>query len=135
MNPPQLRHLAKQWISLWCAPIDWQLFDRLHADDFEDCSPSGRATDKDGFAGGLRALLSAFPDLRTEIEDLVVDVAAAKVAVRWRATGTNRAEFLGVGPTHRGTSLTGIEIIEVAAGRVVRRWGEWDVSAFLDAAE
>ena len=34
-----------------------------------------------------------------------------------------------VGPTHRMTRTTGIEIIEVRAGRIVRRWGEWDITA------
>jgi hypothetical protein len=28
---------------MWCAPVDWDLFDRLHADDFEDCSAAGPA--------------------------------------------------------------------------------------------
>jgi steroid delta-isomerase-like uncharacterized protein len=121
--------IAARWISVWCAPVDWQLFDRLHADDFEDCSAAGRDATKAAFAQALAELIEAFPDLRTRVEDLVVDAQASCVAVRWSATGTNRRPFLGVGPTERATPITGIEIIEVRGGRIVRRWGEWDISA------
>ena len=125
----ELESIATDWISLWCAPVDWQLFELLHADDFEDCSSAGRETTKAAFARALADLMKAFPDLETRVEDLVVDPAASKVAIRWSAIGTNRKRFLGVGPTGRPTPMTGIEMIEVARGRIVRRWGEWDITA------
>jgi steroid delta-isomerase-like uncharacterized protein len=124
----ELESIATRWISLWCVPVDWRLFHALHSDTFEDRAPAGRPSTKQGFAEGLASFVEAFPDLTTTVEDLVVDEAASKVAIRWRAVGTNGAAFLGVGPTHRRTTITGIEIIEIRAGRIVRRWGEWDIS-------
>ncbi len=129
MARAELETIARQWISLWCAPVDWMLFDRLHSDDFEDCSSAGRPTDKRGFAAGLRSLVDAFPDLHTVVEQVVIDEEAGRVAVAWSSTGTNRARFLGIGPTGRRIRTTGIEIIQVEAGRIVRRRGEWDLSA------
>jgi len=105
------------------------LFDRLHADDFEDCSPAERDSTKEAFADGLADLVAAFPDLETRVDDLVIDQPASKVAVRWSAAGTHHQAFLGIGPTGRKTLITGIEIIEVRDGKIVRRWGEWDISA------
>ena len=78
----ELESIARQWISLWCAPVDWELFDRLHADDFVDCSAAGRETNKEAFADALADLMAAFPDLETRVDDLVVDETASKVAVR-----------------------------------------------------
>jgi steroid delta-isomerase-like uncharacterized protein len=124
----ELETVAAAWLSLWDAPVDWQRFNALHAEDFLDCSSAGRPPSRQGFADGLAQLLNAFPDLRTSLLDLLVDEARAMVAVRWSARGTNRARYLGVGPTGRLTEITGIEIIQVRAGRVVRRWGEWDIS-------
>lgn len=124
-----LTAIATDWISLWWAPVDWQRFDSLHAETFEDRSSAGRPGSKQGFAEGLAGLVRAFPDLKTWVEDLVFDEPEAKVAVRWRAEGTNRERYLGIGPTQRLTVITGIEIIEIYTGKIVRRWGEWDISA------
>ena len=123
-----LADVAHKWISLWNVPVDWQLFDALHAASFEDLSPADRTGTKQAFAQGLSELIQAFPDLRTTAEDLVIDVDRKLVAVRWSASGVNRKRFLGVGPTNRITHITGIEIIEIQAGRIARRWGEWDVT-------
>ena len=127
----ELRTLVEQWIGLWCVPVDWDLFDRLHDDAFEDGTSAGRPVDKAGFASGLRELVSAFPDLQTVVDDVVIDVDRSRAAVRWTATGTNRRRFLGVGPTNRVTTITGIEVIEIRDGRIVTRWGEWDITAHV----
>ena len=124
-----LGSIAKEWITLWCTPVDWELFDRIHADEFVDCSSAGRPPTKEGFAQGLAELIRAFPDLHTTVEGLVIDEPRSQVAVRWTSRGTNQAKFLGIGPTHRLTTVTGIEIIEIQGGQIVRRWGEWDISA------
>ena len=124
-----LEELARAWISLWRVPVDWELFDRLHADDFEDCSAAGRQSAKGAFAEALAELVEAFPDLCARVDDLVVDLHRSRVAIRWSAVGTNRRPFLGIGPTGRATAMTGVEIIEVRGGRIVHRWGEWDITA------
>ncbi|MBF0546008.1 MAG: ester cyclase [Candidatus Riflebacteria bacterium] len=128
----ELETISKQWISLWCPPVDWKLFDQLHSDHFEDCSSGGRPPTKEGFAQGLKEFVTAFPDLHTTIEDLVIDEKKSQVAVRWSAHGTNRLPFLGNGPTNRITQISGIEIIEISNGKIVRRWGEWDISAHFE---
>ncbi len=120
---------ATKWLSLWNTPVDWALFDRIHSETFEDCASSGRAPTKQGFAEGLAQLARAFPDLRTMLHSLVIDEQTSTVAVRWSGRGTNVERFLEIGPTNRATAMTGIEIIQIALGQVVRRWGEWDISA------
>ncbi|MBM3314491.1 ester cyclase [candidate division WOR-3 bacterium] len=130
----ELERIAREWISLWTAPVDWERFDALHVPTFEDCSSAGRPSDKAGFAKGLADFVRAFPDVRTVVTELVVDEPLSKVAVRWRAEGTNRARYLGLGPTHRRVTTTGIEIIEIRDGQVIRRWGEWDISGHLKPA-
>ena len=120
---------ATKWLSLWNTPVDWALFDSIHSEAFEDCASSGRPTTKQGFAEGLAQLAHAFPDLRTMLQSLVIDEQNSTVAVRWSGRGTNVKRFLEIGPTNRATEITGIEIIQIAQGQVVRRWGEWDISA------
>ena len=123
-----LESIAIKWISLWSTPVNWELFDSLHAEYFEDCSAAGRAPTKEGFAKGLSEIVRAFPDLQTVVNGLVIDESKSQVAVRWVAQGTNQKRFLGIGPTKNLTTLKGIEIIEIKDSRIVRRWGEWDIS-------
>ena len=119
MTRDELADLTAKWISLWCPPVDWALYDALHADDFRDGSSAGREPTKAGFAEGVEQLARIFPDLETRIEDLVIDEERQTVAVRWSARGT------AVEPG-RPVTLTGIEIIRVREGRIAERWGEWD---------
>jgi steroid delta-isomerase-like uncharacterized protein len=125
----ELDLIAHRWISLWCAPVDWMLFDSLHADNFEDCSPAGRDSSKEAFADALADLTAAYPDLVTGVEDVVVDEKAGRVAIRWSARGTSKRGYRGVRPSNRETAFSGIDIIEIRDRRVARRWGEWDMGS------
>jgi steroid delta-isomerase-like uncharacterized protein len=127
MNKSKL--IVEKWISLWNSQIDWDLFEELHAEDFIDCSSSGRPTNKEGFAMGLMKFIEAFPDIKTEIKDIINDEKQEKVTVRWEANGTNKKNYLGIGPTNKLTKITGIEIIEIKNNKIVKRWGEWDISS------
>ena len=60
------------------------------------------------------------------IEDLVVDDATMKVAVRWVANGTHQGTFMGIPPTGKRIAFQGIEIIRIEGERIVERWGEWN---------
>lgn len=97
--------------------------------------PAGRASTQAAFREGLADLVHAFPDLVTTVDDLVIDETRSRVAVRWTARGTNRVRFLGVGPTNERIAFRGIEIIEIRDGRIVRRWGDWDISEHVGAGQ
>jgi predicted ester cyclase len=56
----------------------------------------------DAYAGGLRAVVRAFPDYRWELRHLVVD--APWIAAHLADTGTHRGAFLGVQATGRSVS-------------------------------
>ncbi len=129
MTIDEHKEIAQNWISLWNPPVNWDLFNKLHANNFEDCSSSGRPTNREGFALGIEKLLNAFPDLKTVIKDLVYDSQNSKVAIRWEAFGTNKKKYLGVGPTEKKTKITGIEIIEIKNNQIIKRWGEWDITS------
>ena len=66
----------------------------------------------------------AFPDLRFVHDDVIVQ--GDRAAVRWHATATHEGDAFGVPASHRTVELTGIDIVRVADGRIVERWGEID---------
>lgn len=78
------------------------------------------------FVAGYR---SAFPDARLTIEDMFSQ--GDKVVSRWTARGTHRGEFMGLAPTGRPITVTGITIDRYADGRIVEAWGNWDTLGLL----
>lgn len=131
-NRSKFEYLANQWISLWNSPIDLNLFDELHSDDFIDLSSSGRPSDKNGFKEGILKLLNAFPNLQTNVDDILIDFEKSQIAVRWHSIGINKQKYLGIGTTEKLTKITGIEIIEIKEDKIVKRWGEWDILDHLN---
>jgi steroid delta-isomerase-like uncharacterized protein len=125
-NQEELKCIVRQWIEQGWQNGDPSVVDRLHASDFVDHDPGGRSPDNQGFKEGIASLFHAFPDLRAQVEDLVVDIATGTVAVRWSATGTHIHPYLGAPPTGKRTAFKGIEIVRIQDGRIRERWGEWD---------
>lgn len=122
----ELRAAAERWMAeLWGARR-LAAVDELHAEHFVDHSPAGRAADRAAYRAGVAELFAAFPDFSAATEDLVVDAATSRVAVRWSAAGTHHGLFLGCAPTGRRVDFRGIEVLAFEGGRIVARWGEWD---------
>ena len=77
----------------------------------------------------LRNMRSAFPDAHIRIEDTIVE--RDRAVVRVVLEGTHRGEGLGLPPTGRGVSVTGIVILKVTGGQIVEGWNSWDQLGLL----
>jgi steroid delta-isomerase-like uncharacterized protein len=122
----RLEAIACRWMEEGWQRGRADVVDELHAPQFIDHDSAGRTPDREGFKEGIIQLYAAFPDFHAVIEDLVVDTGPGKVAVRWTATGTHGGAFLGVPPTGKRIAFRGIEIVRIAGGLIVERWGEWN---------
>lgn len=128
-----LRTLAHRWMTLWQG-ADLSLVDELHAPDFIDHGAVGRRPDRVGVRDGILELRREFPDFHAVTEDLLVDLSSPKVVVRWTATGTQRGGSPPLPASDRVVSFRGIEILHVLKGRIAERWGEWDLSGWIEDA-
>lgn len=72
----------------------------------------------------LGSFAAAFPDGQWEIEDLISE--KDRVAVRWSFRGTHSGTFMGVDGTGRQVQCTGTSIYQIAKGKIVGQWDEWD---------
>lgn len=79
----------------------------------------------EGFLPFHRAFVTSFADLQLTIEDLLEE--DDRVAVRWRATGTLTGDGLGLAPTGRRMTVTGMSVIRVENGQIVEAWNNFDV--------
>jgi len=72
----------------------------------------------EGVRQNFNMLLTAFPDLHLEIEQILA--TADHVVTRVRITGTQRGSFAGIAPTNKSVSWRGCTVSEVRNGKVVR---------------
>jgi steroid delta-isomerase-like uncharacterized protein len=124
--------IARRWIECGWQKGQSEVVDELHASNFVDHNPAGRGSDNHGFKEGIVQLYAAFPDFHARIEDILIDAAHGKAAVRWTATGTHCGAFMGCDPTGRVIQFKCIEIVRIDNGRIAERWGEWNPTELVE---
>ncbi len=87
--------------------------------------PTGSA----GFKQFVLMYRSAFPDVHLTIEDQMAE--GDKVVSRWTAHGTHRGELMGIAPTGKQITVTGINIERIANGKLVEGWSNYDTLGML----
>lgn len=83
----------------------------------------------EGAKAAHRIMLTGFPDYQTIIDDMIAE--GDKVAARIKMTGTHSGEFMGIPPTGRRISFTGIYFARIAGDKIVEHWGEEDGVSLL----
>ena len=78
-----------------------------------------------GFVGRYRG---AFPDGRTTVEDSIAE--GDRVAYRWTFRGTHRGELMGIPPTERQVTITGITLDRIS-GKIEEEWNHFDQLGML----
>ncbi|HYC61731.1 MAG TPA: ester cyclase [Thermoanaerobaculia bacterium] len=74
------------------------------------------------------AILSALPDVRLEIEDILSSPDGKRAAVRWHAYGTHGGEGFGLKATNRNIDVRGTTWLVVEDGKVVEGWDTWNLN-------
>jgi len=67
---------------------------------------------------------TAFPDVRFTVEDQIAD--GDLLANRFTVRGTHQGEFMGIPPTGKQATVSGIDMIRVRDGKVVEHWVQMD---------
>lgn len=91
--------------------------------DHDPFSP-GQATGREGFRQTVAMMLSAFPDIHVTIEDMVAE--KDRVVVRWTVRGTHRGNFMGIPPTNKQLTSSGIDLFRYEGGKRIETWRQWD---------
>ena len=83
----------------------------------------------DGVRQFITTYLSAFPDGRLTVDDQLAE--GDLVATRWTGRGTHEGELLGIPPSGKQVTVSGITISRVENGKVVEEWQNWDTLGML----
>jgi steroid delta-isomerase-like uncharacterized protein len=106
-------------------------FSDLVADDFVEREEiPGVPPTKAGMLDYFRLLLSAFPDLRMDVDDLIE--SGDKAVARVTATATHQGEFMGVPATGKRAQMQLIDIMRFDDdGLVCEHWGVADMLSLM----
>jgi steroid delta-isomerase-like uncharacterized protein len=104
--------------------------DEVYSSSFvshESAGPVGRSPeDVKRFVGMYR---SAFPDGHTTVEGMIS--AGNLVAYRWTFRGTHQGELMGIAPTDKQVTITGITFDRVSGGKIEEEWNNFDQLGML----
>jgi steroid delta-isomerase-like uncharacterized protein len=69
------------------------------------------------------------PDIHYTVEDMIAE--GDKVVARWTATGTHKGDMMGIPPTGKQATVTGITTFRFANGKMVEGLTTWDALGMM----
>jgi steroid delta-isomerase-like uncharacterized protein len=106
------------------------LADEILATDFvfyEQTNPEMRGTEaQNQFTTAYRA---GFPDIHFTVEDVIAE--GDRVVNRWSCVGTHQGELMGIPPTGKQVTTTGISIYRIAGSKIAEEWVNWSTLSML----
>jgi predicted ester cyclase len=77
----------------------------------------------------LTQVLAAFPEGRWTVEDQVAE--SDKVVTRWSFTGIHRGDLMGIAPTGKQVTTSGVMIDRIVGGKIAEEWEEYDALGMM----
>ncbi len=103
---------------------NWAAFEELVTPDLVLHNASMTIQGFEAYKQFVSMYFTAFPDLRFTIEDMIAE--GDTVVARQTARGTHQGELMGIPPTGKQVSTTGINILRFANGKGVEEWFNGD---------
>src|SRR5262245_42553718 len=97
--------------------------------DFVSYDPVFGQTDRAGVKKIVSSIRAGFTDLSERIDELIT--AVDNVIVRWSCSGTHRGAFMGMSPTGKQSTVSGIDIYRFENGRLRYNWSNWDALGLM----
>jgi len=123
-------HITSAWKAAWDVG-DVDVLDDLLAESYQRITGTGSTQNREEFKSSITATRSAFPDLVTVIDDVVIE--GDRAAIRWHSTGSHEHSFLGVPATRRQVTVSGATFARFDNDRIVEEHVTWDPRTLLTA--
>jgi steroid delta-isomerase-like uncharacterized protein len=117
----------------WQGNLD--VVDELIASDYIGHDPANPEpiSGPEGVKEFVSSYLAAFPDARITVEQQLCE--GDLVATRWTGRGTHKGELMGVQPTGKQVSVTGLTISRLFGDKIVEEYQNWDTLGMLQQLE
>ncbi len=122
--------IERAWAAAWDdGNVD--AFDELLSPDYVRHGHDDTVQSLAEFKAAILATRSAFPDLVTTIDDVVVEGDSA--AIRWHSSGNHSNSFLGVPATKQAVKVSGATFSRFDGDKIVEEFVTWDPRSLLTA--
>jgi predicted ester cyclase len=130
MSAEENKALVRRYVEEFVDRSNFDLSEEIFAPNFVryDAGPDqvSRVEDLKHFFAMLH---SGFPGFQSTIEDLLSE--GDKVALRFTFRGIHQGEFMGIAPTGKEVTMSGIDILRIADGKLVEMWNQEDVLGMM----
>lgn len=133
LTPEENNAIAVKFFDAVWNEGDFGVLDTLIAPDADDHSTVGGQPKTEKGSASFRAIVSMFraamPDIRLTIDDEVY--AGDKVVHRWHLVGTDTGGVMGMPPSGKQLTFSGITTVRMRDGKIVERWANVDELGLL----
>ena len=124
MSAEDNKAIARRWYEEVFNAGNLDLIHELFAPNFVDHDPVNPLPGLQGVRQVVGIYRGAFPDLHITVEDWVAE--GDKVVTRFRAQGTHKGPLMGIPPTEKQVTVTGIDMLGFEHGKIAEHWGNRD---------
>jgi steroid delta-isomerase-like uncharacterized protein len=113
----------------WKGNLD--VVDELVASDYIGHDPANPEPLRgpEGVKEFISTYMTAFPDARITVEQQLVE--GNSVATRWTGRGTHEGELMGIEPTGKQVTVSGLTISRLENGKIVEEYQNWDTFGMM----
>ena len=123
MNIEANKALVRRYNELWTTG-NLAIADEVLAPDYMDHTHPDAAPGPESVKEQVAAFRAGFPDAHGTIEEMICE--GNIVAFRFVLQGTHLGTFAGFPPTGKLLTLTGMDFIRIADGKMVELWSSQD---------
>jgi len=129
MSAEQNKMMIQRWVEMAWNNGNLAIADEVYSADYVVHDPSGPIQGTEALKQFVATFRTAYPDIHTTIEDMIAE--GNKVVWRYTVRGTHRGEFMGIAPTGKSITLTGILISRFVGEKVVEDWNNYDALGMM----
>jgi steroid delta-isomerase-like uncharacterized protein len=125
------KQLAQRWFSEVMNEGNEDVIDELCAENFVDHDPlPGTGPDRQGIHDFVKLIRSAFPDLETTVDEMIVE--GDRIAVRSTFRGTHEGDFMGIAATGKKVEVSNYDFVRFENDQAAEHWGTIDSAALME---
>ena len=130
MSTEENKAIVRRFFELGPSSGDMNAANALLDPNFALHTPLPSAPGIQGINDVVTTCRAAFEHLNVTVEDMVAE--GNKVTARFTARGIHKGQFMGLPPTGKSITMTGIEIFRIENGKIAELWGEANMLGLME---